>query len=96
MKQGIAAILIVGLVITSTWLWSQNRELQNKVQKTEKKWTEQVKELKTENKALQKRITVLTENTQDQGQEVAKKFVTLLMQQNNQQKEKPGCNYSAT
>ncbi|MGR5980871.1 hypothetical protein ACT7DJ_34850 [Bacillus cereus] len=33
MKQAIAAILIVGLVITSTWLWSQNRALQNKVQK---------------------------------------------------------------
>ncbi|WP_144519179.1 hypothetical protein [Bacillus thuringiensis] len=90
MKQGIAAILIVGLVITSTWLWSQNRALQNKVQKTEKKWTEQVKELTAENKSLQKRITVLTENTQDKGQEVAKKFVTLLMQQDNQQKEKFG------
>lgn len=90
MKQGIAAILIVGLVITSTWLWSQNRALQNKVQKTEKKWTKQVKELTAENKSLQKRITVLTENTQDKGQEVAKKFVTLLMQQDNQQKEKSG------
>ena len=90
MKQGIAAILIMILVITSTWLWNQNRALQNKVQKTEKKWTEQVKELKAENKALQKRITVLTENTQDKGQEIAKKFVELLMQQDNKQKEKPG------
>ena len=33
MKQGIAAILIVGLV--STWSWNQNRALQNKVQNRE-------------------------------------------------------------
>ena len=35
MKQGIAAILIVGLVITSTWSWNQNHALQNKVQNRE-------------------------------------------------------------
>ncbi len=90
MKQGIVGLIIVVLVGISVWLWNQNRTLQYKVEQTEKKWTEQVKELKTENRALEKRVTVLTENTQDKGQEVAKQFVELLIQNDNKQKEKPG------
>ncbi|MCU5667604.1 hypothetical protein OCB72_23215 [Bacillus cereus] len=90
MKQGIVGLIIVVLVGISVWLWNQNRILQHKVEQTEKKWTEQVKELKTENRALEKRVTVLTENTQDKGQEVAKQFVELLIQNDNKQKEKPG------
>ncbi|HHL0973917.1 TPA: hypothetical protein ACQUHP_005614 [Bacillus cereus] len=90
MKQGIVGLIIVVLVGISVWLWNQNRTLQYKVEQTEKKWTEQVKELKTENRALEKRVTVLTENTQDRGQEVAKQFVELLIQNDNKQKENPG------
>ncbi|KAB2460912.1 hypothetical protein F8160_02220 [Bacillus sp. CH126_4D] len=90
MKQGIVGLVILVLVGISVWLWNQNRTLQHKVEQTEKKWTEQVKELKTENRALEKRVTVLTENTQDKGQEVAKQFVELLIQNDNKQKEKPG------
>ncbi|PEK11696.1 hypothetical protein CN683_24445 [Bacillus toyonensis] len=90
MKQGIVGLVILVLVVISVWLWNQNRTLQHKVEQTEKKWTEQVKELKIENRALEKRVTVLTENTQDKGQEVAKQFVELLIQNDNKQKEKPG------
>lgn len=87
MKQGIVGLIIVVLVGISVWLWNQNRTLQYKVEQTEKKWTEQVKELKTENRALEKRVTVLTENTQGKGQEVAKQFVELLIQNDNKQKK---------
>ncbi|MED3392184.1 hypothetical protein P4418_26025 [Bacillus thuringiensis] len=49
MKQGIVGFVILILVGISAWLWNQNRTLQHKVEQTEKKWTEQVKKLKTEN-----------------------------------------------
>lgn len=89
-KQGIAIFIIIVLGIASVWLWRENHTLEKKVERTEKKWTEQVKELKAENKTLEKRITVLKENTQDKGQEVAKRFVELLIQHDSKEKEKPG------
>lgn len=89
-KQGITVFIIIALGVVSVWLWRDNHALEKKVERTEKKWTEEVKELKAENKALEKRITVLKENTQDKGQEVAKRFVELLIQHDSKEKEKLG------